>query len=897
MEEKAPSPQTTLLILLGASEWPQFPEFQASKAFANVVQRLKAYFLNPQPFGLPAENLLDLFDSEKNADELDVEISQFLERRLIDMKKAGNPARDVLLYFVGHGGFVGRDSDFYLAIRKTRTNNPLSSGLQLKALAHTLKESTRFMRRFIILDCCFAATAHGCFQGSQDEVAIKKINEEFHVVQKASGSSIPTRGTTLLCSSSHKVPSRLLPNDSSTMFAKAFLDVLIQGTDSPQDLLTVREVMDATANLLKEIEDAPQPEVHSPDQSEGDVADLPFFPNTHAQEERQRKKKEKEEQERKQKEEAEKKQEEESKKKSSKNYRQKILIGLILIFTIFGTFMLLHWSGSSGNTSPSSPGSTSFTGIYNSDPIIISNDNPMNLTRDSDQEIGQGLYFRVADDDLLRFYLFKQDTSPRPIEIRGAVASGTQPFIWTSDNFAGFFYDLNKNVGNESLSISGINGRSIPMNGLKYSTSITKVGYKYKDANWGTYPVIGFFGEKYVPLKENNASKVAKLILDSKDKYALKTGENLELGNGYNLTTKQVDVDGKKVRLELENDGQYVDDTIVSTDRGDHTWTCQLDKIQGEDNVTVLKVHVDQVFQGAVDSIAQIEGIWLIDYVNSIKINSDDEFGELNDVAISGPTITITNKDSFTLTRDSNQEIGQGLYFRVADDDLLRFYLFKQDTNPKPIEIRGAVASGTQPFIWTSDNFAGFFYDLNKNVGNESLSISGINGRSIPMNGLKYSTSITKVGYKYKDANWGTYLVIGFFGEKYVPLNENNANKVAKLILDSKDKYTLKTGENLELGSGYNLTAKQVDVDGKKVWLELDKDGQYVDDNIVSIDSGDPTWTCQLDNIQGENNVTVLKVHVHQVFQGAVDSIVQIEGIWLIDYANTSSLTSITKFK
>jgi hypothetical protein len=27
MEEKAPSPQTTLLILLGASEWPQFPEF------------------------------------------------------------------------------------------------------------------------------------------------------------------------------------------------------------------------------------------------------------------------------------------------------------------------------------------------------------------------------------------------------------------------------------------------------------------------------------------------------------------------------------------------------------------------------------------------------------------------------------------------------------------------------------------------------------------------------------------------------------------------------------------------------------------------------------------------------------------------------------------------------
>src|SRR5512135_1195363 len=133
MEAHDPSPQTTLLILLEASEWPQFPEFQSSKAFANAARRLKAYFLNPQPFGLPAENLLDLFDSEKDADELDVEISQFLERRLIDMKKAGHPARDLLLYFIGHGGFVGHDSDLYFAIRCTRMDNPRVSGLQVMA--------------------------------------------------------------------------------------------------------------------------------------------------------------------------------------------------------------------------------------------------------------------------------------------------------------------------------------------------------------------------------------------------------------------------------------------------------------------------------------------------------------------------------------------------------------------------------------------------------------------------------------------------------------------------------------------------------------------------------------------------------------------------------------------
>jgi len=147
---------------------------------------MKAYFINPQQFGLPAENLLDLFDSEKNADELDVEISQFLERRLIDMKKAGNPARDVLLYFVGHGGFVGCDSDFYLAIRRTRIGNPRSSGLHVTALAYTLKERARFLRRIVILDCCFAAAAFSAFEGGPDGVAIEKAKAAFQVGTKLS---------------------------------------------------------------------------------------------------------------------------------------------------------------------------------------------------------------------------------------------------------------------------------------------------------------------------------------------------------------------------------------------------------------------------------------------------------------------------------------------------------------------------------------------------------------------------------------------------------------------------------------------------------------------------------------------------------------------------------------
>jgi S-layer protein (TIGR01567 family) len=498
-------------------------------------------------------------------------------------------------------------------------------------------------------------------------------------------------------------------------------------------------------------------------------------------------------------------------------------------------------------------------------------------------------------------------------EIRGPVYNGSSitdiltntaygdgtTITMDANKFAAFYYDINDNVTTESLSIktvSGTSGRTIGEHGLVYTTTIGKTEYKNEDVGWGNYSVIGFFADKYIPLKSNDASKLAKLVLDTDEKYTLRTGEQLDLGDGYTLEAKQVDVDGKKVWLEFDKDGEFVDDEIVSTDSGDHTWTCELDDIQGEDNVPVLKVHVSQVFQGAVDSIAQIDAIWLIDYANAMTIESDDEFGKLDDVSLNGDTITISNTDTFSLTKDSDQEIGQGLYFRVADSDALRFYAFKQQTTPGTYEIRGTVVSGTQSYTWTSDNFAGFFYDLNKNVGTETLSVSGVSGRTIPEGGLNYSTTIKSVDYKADDVFNGTYPVLGFFAQKYVPLKSNDASKLAQLVLDSDDKYTLRTGEQLDLGDGYTLEAKQVDVDGKKVWLEFDKDGEYVDDEIISTDSGDHIWTCKLDGIQDEDDVPVLKVHVNQVFQGAVDSIAQIDGLWLIDYANAMKIESDDEF-
>ena len=174
---------------------------------------------------------------------------------------------------------------------------------------------------------------------------------------------------------------------------------------------------------------------------------------------------------------------------------------------------------------------------------------------------------------------------------------------------------------------------------------------------------------------------------------------------------------------------------------------------------------------------------------------------------------------------------------------MLRFYAYKEITEPGTYEVRGQVASGD--VTWDASNFAGFFYDLNDNVATESLNVSDISGNVIPKSGLVYKTTVKNVDYEYNaDAAGTQYPVIGFFAEEYIPLKANKADKLAKLVLDSDDKYTIRTGEKLDLGQGYALEAKQVDVDGEKVWLEFTKDGEYRRRrNHLSLILAINTWT------------------------------------------------------
>src|SRR5436309_958013 len=257
--------ETTFAILLGGSAWPKSPQLAASAAFAASAQDFKAYLAADHGFNLPPANILDLFDSPKTAPEIVEDVQNYLKERA----HGGAAPRDLFIYYTGHGGFInGRD--YFLAVRATIEGLEGTSSIRVSDLASALRNSARDVRRFLILDCCFAAAAFKEFQSTPGGAARLQTLEAF-----------PRRGTTLLCSSSSRSVSIAPTGQRNTMFSGALLDVLRHGDGRVDGSLSLEDVGLKIRDLIRDrYEDrAVQPEVHSPDQREEDIARMPLFPN------------------------------------------------------------------------------------------------------------------------------------------------------------------------------------------------------------------------------------------------------------------------------------------------------------------------------------------------------------------------------------------------------------------------------------------------------------------------------------------------------------------------------------------------------------------------------------------------------------------------------------------
>ncbi|WP_407354759.1 S-layer protein domain-containing protein [Methanolobus sp. WCC5] len=476
-------------------------------------------------------------------------------------------------------------------------------------------------------------------------------------------------------------------------------------------------------------------------------------------------------------------------------------------------------------------------------------------------------------------------------------------YIWDAKSFSGFFYDLESGLSSETMTIYNID-RSLSSGDIVYQTRPVETDFQH--SGWGKYQVIGFMAEKYFAaytinttingvdrLSMMSSGQLSKILIDDDERESIFSGSSLTLKEGYALNIVEVDINGNSVFVTLTKDGDELDSDVIS---GGDDYVYKTD-VGDADDVVLIAVHFDNIFSGRESNAVFVQGIFQIsdDY---LELDDGESFGNMEITSISDEMIEMENDGTISLSKGRNVVIMGKINLLVADNNDLRFAPYVDMSDPGTYELRGTVVEGAQLLTWNPLNFEGFYYDIDEGIQTESLELQSISGRTIPANGLVYTSTPASVDFEHSE--WGKFNVIGFMAEKYFAgytagtdfdgasaLSLISSGQLSKVLLDDDDKISVYSGSSLVLEEGYTLNIVEVDTNGESVLIELYKDGDEVDTDIVSADS-DYVYEVELGDA---DDVPLIVIHFNEVFSGRESNAVFVQGIFQIseDYVSLES--------
>ncbi|MCK4937213.1 MAG: hypothetical protein KAR85_01250 [Methanosarcinales archaeon] len=185
-------------------------------------------------------------------------------------------------------------------------------------------------------------------------------------------------------------------------------------------------------------------------------------------------------------------------------------------------------------------------------------------------------------------------------------------------------------------------------------------------------------------------------------------------------------------------------------------------------------------------------------------------------------------------------------------------------------EIVGATNASnlTSLYATSIDSPSILYYDLEENVGNESIFIPIYPDLTIPKGELIYTTE-----------SWRENIAFG--GDKYTIIDRNATNWIiARKLIDEieENSHLLRVGETIILLNGWSITVLEVNVEDEMAWLSLNKDGEEVNNQVVR-EGEDFIYTLDLDV---PSKTKVLNFTLETVFAGMNTTLVKINSINLI---------------
>ena len=529
-------------------------------------------------------------------------------------------------------------------------------------------------------------------------------------------------------------------------------------------------------------------------------------------------------------------------------------------------------------------------------------------------------------------------------EIRGPVSivQDGRSYSWGPQEFAAFYYDIDKDLGAETFTIT-VKGDSLEKNtdprGLVYRTDAEETNFQLED--WGSYYTIAFLGEPYfagyAEMTENREigylygassnpnlmaqQKLSKVLIDEGEEITISTGATLPLKEGYTLGVRSTDFEGNKVEVILYNayqeriDSAVIEPSKIGATHEDKTYIYKTD-LGSANEIVVIAVHFKNAFYDHEHSLATIDGIWQISET-PIEIEEGAEYGKLTLQKVrsieDNMFIEMDNEDN-AIKFVSNKDIPLygNIRIKVADQgnppysEPLRFYIYEAVTEPGTYEIRGSVAEvmNGAHVQWDTTNFAGFYYDIDNDLGTEEISMMISDEMLQKKGGIEYLTFAQKGDFDF--GGWGEYWSIGFLGDGYFAAydkgseeaaclywSSENSNLIAgerlsKILMDDGERRTIAAGSSLKLKEGYELEIVSVDVTGEKAIVQLLKDGRKIGDPVVigplreASTVKDETYIYRAD-FGSTEKIVMIAVHFKNVYHDDRGrDVVTADGIWQI---------------
>ncbi|MBC2698503.1 MAG: hypothetical protein HF976_11485 [ANME-2 cluster archaeon] len=472
-------------------------------------------------------------------------------------------------------------------------------------------------------------------------------------------------------------------------------------------------------------------------------------------------------------------------------------------------------------------------------------------------------------------------------------------YTWNPQSFSGFYYDLDNDIGKETLTIEDI-CKSLGKGDIIYETS--PISIDFEQDIWKTYEVIGFMADRYFAGYTDKTTfasdsdsllderQLSKVLLDTDKKYNLRSGTSLELEEGYELRIAEFGSGGDAVMVAMFKNGEKVVEDIVEED---DTFVYEKD-MGGARDIPIIAIYFDKVFVGTETSTIVIEGIFQISD-NYIDVSTGDEFGLMEITSADSTGIEMENDNTVSLGKGDDFNLMGKINIIVADDSTLRFAPYVDMSEPGTYELRGTVTE-ENTFEWTPFNFEGLLYDIDTGEGDETLHIER-SGRSVDDGELTYTTNPISKNFEHSGDEWDTFQSIGFMGYTYFAGYESNSfvssdrslikeGKLSKILIDEDKKHTLHIGNSLTLEEGYSLRIDEISRDGGALMLALLKDGEEITTDIAS--EGD-TYLYEVD-VDG-TDIPIIVAHIDSVFRGMETNSVFIDGLFQI----SDSFTTVEK--